>query len=303
MSIRARTVRFEVADEDVGKRLDQLLAARVPELSRRMARTLLDIGGVFVDRTRVKVASRKLRPGQSVEVHLGGALERATKEVGKEARKRDSRALPRFKIVFEDRDLVVVDKPAGLLSAPTPESDLGNLAALLRERRERVYVVHRIDLQTSGLLVFAKTRRANQHLSERFREHQIERAYTAVVAGAPVEDTFTIDLPLRGRRATTHLQVLQRIGERAAVLDARLETGRTHQIRLHCLQRGYPVLGDPQYGERMSDELTPPRMALHARVLGFEHPRSGEARRFESELPADLGDWLAGLSATSNAAP
>src|SRR5690606_10904684 len=116
-----------VTAEDAGKRLDQVLAARVPDLSRRKARVLLDIGGVFVDRARVKVASRKLRPGQVVEAHIGGALERATGEVGSAARERDSAALPRFTIVHADRDIVVVDKPAGLLTAPTPESDRGNL--------------------------------------------------------------------------------------------------------------------------------------------------------------------------------
>jgi 23S rRNA pseudouridine1911/1915/1917 synthase len=291
-----RTVRFEVTAEDAGKRLDQVLAARVPDLSRSKARVLLDIGGVFVDRARVKVASRQVRAGQVIEAHLGGALERATKSVGSPARARDATALPAFAVVFEDRDLVVVDKPAGLLTAPTPESDQGNLAALLAHDREHVHVVHRIDLHTSGLLVFAKTRRANRELAARFRDHDVERAYTAVVAGAVAGDAHTVQVPVQGRRAVTHVQVVERLGALATVVDVRLETGRTHQIRIHCRHLGHPVLGDPEYGGRAAHALpaalAPPRMALHARVLGFEHPRTGEPCRFERPMPEDLTSWL-----------
>jgi 23S rRNA pseudouridine1911/1915/1917 synthase len=304
-----RTVRFEVPAEDAGKRLDQVLALRIPDLSRRKARVLLDIGGVFVDRARVKVAGRLMRPGQVVEAHLGGALERATKNVGSEARARDAAALPEFTVVFEDRDVIVVDKPAGLLTAPTPESDQGNLGALLEQTRERVFVVHRIDLQTSGLLVFAKTRRANRELAARFRDHDVERAYTAVVAGALPGDAQTIAVPVAGRPAVTHVQVLERIGDLATVLDVRLETGRTHQIRIHTRHLGHGVLGEPGPGARatqglaLAPDLQPPRMALHARVLGFVHPRTGEQLRFEQPLPPDLTTWLDRLRAAANPPP
>lgn len=321
MSIRARKVEFRVADEDAGRRLDQVLAARIPELSRRKARVLLDIGGVFVERTRVKVASRKVRPGQLVEAHLGGALERATKDVGQRARKRDERALPAHRLVFEDDDLAVIDKPAGLLTAPTPESDRGNLADILaRERGGRqVFVVHRLDLATSGLLVMAKTNRANKFLSERFRTHDVIREYTAVVSGrvvprdaspsdarvAALSDaepaSITVDLPLRGRRAVTNLYVTEYIGERATVLRARLETGRTHQIRLHCRHIGHAVLGDRRYGRR--SPLAPPRMALHASMLGFVHPRSNQLMSFASPLPAPLADWLQSLRSRTQELP
>src|SRR5512141_1084620 len=140
------THRFTVTPADRGQRLDQLLAARVPGLSRRKARVLLDLGGVFVDGARTKVAGKALRPGQVVVANVGGAL-------GREARARDDRALPPFEVVFEDADLVVVDKPSGLLTAPTPESDRANLARLLEEKLGApIFVVHRIDLETSGLL-------------------------------------------------------------------------------------------------------------------------------------------------------
>lgn len=310
MSGRAQKVEFRVSDADAGRRLDQVLAARVPELSRRKARVLLDIGGVFVDRARVKVASRKMRRGQLVEAHLGGALERATKRVGRRARDRDAEALPAHRVVFEDDDIAVVDKPAGLLTAPTPESDRGNLAdALARERDgRRVFVIHRLDLGTSGLLVLAKTEHANKVLSERFRTHELSREYLAVVAGrvaperaapagsTPGADTITVREPVRGRRAVTHFQVSEPIGAVATVLRARLETGRTHQIRLHCQFLGHPVLGDRRYGQRSNGSWPePPRMALHAAALGIVHPRTGATMSFESPLPTALSEWLGEL--------
>src|SRR5262249_55246452 len=153
-------------------------------LSRRKARVVLDIGGVFVDGARTKVAGRAVRAGQVIVANVGGALERATKEAGREARARDDARRPAFRVVYEDADLVVADKPGGLLTAPTPESDRNNLAHALAQRLGRpVLVVHRIDLETSGLLVFALTDEANRILAERFREHDVERAYLAVLRG------------------------------------------------------------------------------------------------------------------------
>ena len=128
-----------------------MLAARVPDLSRRRARVLLDLGGVFVDGARTKMAGRLMKAGQAVVANLGGALDRATKTVGSEARARDERGLPPHAIVHEDEDLIVVDKPAGLLTAPTPESDRNNLASLLARAgggKRAIFVVHRIDLDT-----------------------------------------------------------------------------------------------------------------------------------------------------------
>lgn len=276
-------VRFEVAVEDSGLRLDQLLARRVPELSRRKARVLIDIGGVFVGGSRVKVASRKISAGQVVEANLGGALERATKEVGRAARDADDARLPPHRVVHVDDDLVVADKPAGLLAAPTPESDRGNLAALLEaELGPRVYVVHRIDLDTSGLLVYARTGAANRALSERFRTHDIERVYRAVLAGRVADDDLTVDAAIAGKHARTHLRVLAR-ADHATLVEARLETGRTHQIRIHAAGLGHPVVGDVRYGEPAAH-----RMALHAMRLGFVHPRTGEGLSFDSPWPASL---------------
>lgn len=273
-------IRFEVEAADSGLRLDQLLARRVPDLSRRKARVLIDIGGVFVGGSRVKVASRKVSPGQVVEANLGGALERATKEVGKAARAADEARLPEHKVVFVDDDLVVVDKPSGLLAAPTPESDRGNLVSLLEaELGPRIYVVHRIDLETSGLLVYARSDLANRALSELFRSHTIERVYHAVLAGTLEPDELTVNEPVGGKRACTHLRVLAREGDRTRI-EARLETGRTHQIRIHAAGLGHPVLGDARYGQ-----AAPHRMMLHALRLGFAHPRTAQALVFETEVP------------------
>jgi 23S rRNA pseudouridine1911/1915/1917 synthase len=277
-----------------------VLAARVPELSRRRARVLLDVGGVFVDDARAKQAGRPVSAGQTIVANLGGALARATKAVGGVARDRDEQALPAFTVVHEDDDLVVVDKPAGLLTAPTPESDRNNLASLLARRladtagrpsdpRHPVFVVHRIDLETSGLLVFARTADANRTLSETFRRHDLVREYLAVAAGRVPETLTVIDRPVGGRQALTHLAVVERFGARATLVRARLETGRTHQIRLHLTAEGFPVLGDRKYGA--VDALGAPRMALHATRLAFAHPRTGVALDFTSPWPADLAPW------------
>lgn len=295
--ISAEKFRVRVTAEHEGLRLDQYLAATVPDLSRRKARVLLDIGGVFVDRARVKVAGRVVKAGQLVEVVLGGAFDRATKKTGAVARSKDAAKLPLHSILFEDEHICVAYKPAGLLTAPTPESDRGNLSdALSRERALRIFVVHRIDLDTSGILVFAKTEDANRALSETFRKHEIKRQYVAVVDGPWPDDVTRVEEDIAGKNAISHFEVAERLGDRATVLHVTLETGRTHQIRLHAVGVGYPVLGDKQHG-RVSD-MAPPRMALHARKLAFAHPITGCALSFESELPDDLRSWLDELKKT-----
>jgi 23S rRNA pseudouridine1911/1915/1917 synthase len=294
----ATTHRFVVGADDAGLRLDQLLPRHVPGLSRRKARVLVDVGGVFVDRARVKIASRPVRAGQTVEVHLGGVLDRATGEVGAAARAKDAAELPPFAIVHEDDDVIVVDKPAGLVTAPTPESDRGNLADLLARRPGAgpVHVVHRLDRPTSGVLVFAKTEPANRALAAAFAAHAIEREYRAVVLGA-VTQPSTIDRPIGDRRAVTHVAPVAPLAG-ATLLSCRLETGRQHQIRIHLAGAGHPVLGDHQHGGALVRAFAPrpPRLALHAMVLGFTHPRTGAPLRFERPLPPDLAAWLALLT-------
>jgi 23S rRNA pseudouridine1911/1915/1917 synthase len=272
--------RFEVAADEDGLRLDQVIPRHVAGLSRRKARAVIDAGGVFVARARVKVASRPVRAGQAIEVNIGGALDRDPP--------------PAPVIVHTDEHVIVADKPAGLVTAPTPESDRGDLLDQLARRYGEVYLVHRLDLPTSGLLVFARTREANRRLGEAFVAHDVDREYAAVAVGALAAQT--IDRPIEGRRAVTHVEPIEALAG-ATLARVRLETGRTHQIRIHLAGAGHPIAGDAQHGGEASRTLVPrpPRLALHAAVLGFTHPATGARVRFVSELPQDLASWLARL--------
>jgi 23S rRNA pseudouridine1911/1915/1917 synthase len=281
--------KFEVAADEAGLRLDQVVPKHVAGLSRRKARAVIDLGGVFVDRARVKVAGRPVRAGQLIEVNVGGAIERGEPP-------------PAPEIVFVDDHVIVADKPAGLVTAPTPESDRGDLLDQLAQRYGEVYLVHRLDLPTSGLLVFARTRDANKRLGDAFARHDVDREYRAVAIGAVT--TQTVDRPIQGKRAVTNIGVLEPLAG-ATLVSARLETGRTHQIRIHLAGLGHPVAGDRQHGGEASRTFTPraPRLALHAAMLGFAHPATGERVRFERDLPADLATWLARLRAPSAVLP
>ena len=274
--------KFTVAADEDGLRLDQVIPKHVEGLSRRKSRSVIDLGGVFVDRTRVKVAGRLVRKGQVIEVNVGGALERTAPPLA-----------PR--IVFSDPHVIVVDKPAGLVTAPTPESDRGDLLDQLARQFGEVYLVHRLDLPTSGLLVFARTRDANKRLGDAFKVHDVDREYRAVVVGQVASQT--IDRPVDGKHAVTHVTVIAPLAG-ATLVAARLETGRTHQIRLHLAGLGHPLLGDHQHGGEASRTFVPraPRLALHAGMLGFAHPSTGERVRFESPMPDELARWIARLT-------
>ncbi|HEY5945821.1 MAG TPA: RluA family pseudouridine synthase [Kofleriaceae bacterium] len=278
---------FEVPAEDAGMRLDQVIPKHVPGLSRRKTRAVIDLGGVFVDRARVKVASRPVRPGQVIEVNIGGALERA-----KDAKSRDaSDAAPPPQIIHSDDHIIVVDKPAGLVTAPTPESDRGDLLDLMKRQFGEVYLVHRLDLPTSGLLVFARTGAANFKLGELFKQHDVEREYRAVAVGSvPAQ---SIDREIDKRRAVTHVEPVESFAT-ATLVKVRLETGRTHQIRIHLAGIGHPVCGDRAHGGELERAFLPrpPRLALHAMVLGFAHPATGERVRWESPMPDELTRWI-----------
>lgn len=272
-----------MGEADHQKRLDQALAANVPDLSRRKAKTLLDLGGVFVDGARTKVAGKIVRKGQEIVAHLGGALARAES--------RDDEPLtnePPYGVIHEDEAILVVDKPSGLLTAPTPEGDKGTLAYLLGRRFGRVFVVHRLDMETSGVLVFARNDDANRKLSEALRVHDVHRVYMGVLEGALAGDRISIEEPIAGKRARTHAEVVERFGSRATLARFSLETGRTHQIRLHARHLGHPVMGDRRYGEKGDA----PRLALHAAELGFIHPATGERVLYTSPLPHELAAWI-----------
>jgi 23S rRNA pseudouridine1911/1915/1917 synthase len=293
--------KFEVAADDAGLRLDQVIPKHIAGLSRRKARAVIDLGGVFVDKTRVKVASRIVKPGQVIEVNVGGAIERAG----------ETPLPPR--IVHADDHIIIVDKPAGLVTAPTPESNRGDLLDQLSQQFGEVYLAHRLDLPTSGLLVFARTRDANKILGDAFKVHDVDREYRAVVVGEVAAQT--IDREIEGRRAVTHVEPIETFpriapdqsrveithedGTRSAaihatLLRARLETGRTHQIRIHLAGLGHPVCGDRTHGGEIERAFLPrpPRLVLHAMVLGFVHPATKERVRWEAPLPDDVSRWI-----------
>jgi len=217
---------------------------------------------------------------------------------------------PEPRIAWSDSHLAIVDKPAGLLSHPAPGNAGPNLVAALGDLLgggddpDRPGIVHRLDRDTSGLLVVARTAEAHTALSALIAAREVSREYAALVEGCPPSRTGKIDAPLgrdhrspervvvggrRPRPAVTHFEVRERL-TRDALLDVRLETGRTHQIRAHLLAIGHPVAGDPQYGSAGRYGLE--RQFLHSRRLSFEHPLTGEALEVESPLPADLAAAL-----------
>jgi 23S rRNA pseudouridine1911/1915/1917 synthase len=277
---------------DEGERLDRFIAAR-GGISRGLARRALDAGGVFLDGRRCKVAGRLVRAGQAIVVNLeeGG---RAAPEVA---------PLDRSRLLFADAHLVAVDKPAGVPAQPTLTTDRGTLPELVSALVGRpVTLVHRLDRETSGVTVFARTPEAAAALAEAFRTGAPEKTYLALCARPPSPPEGRIDAPLgkdparaglrrvdpAGDPAATRYRTL-RASALAALVEARPETGRTHQIRVHLAHLGAPLLGDARYGgPRRVGEVAIPRVLLHARRLELEHPVTRERLVLEAAVPPDL---------------
>ncbi|MFQ6553205.1 RluA family pseudouridine synthase [Aestuariibius insulae] len=332
-------LRFRIA-ADPPPRLDKALARDVPEaaaLSRSQLVRLLGEGAVQVNGTVMQDAKARTAEGDLVEIVLPEA----------QATHMEAEAIP-LEIVFEDADLIVVNKPAGMVVHPAPGTPSGTLVnALLHYCGAdlsgvggvaRPGIVHRIDKETSGLLVVAKSDRAHQGLAAQFEAHSVERVYQALVYGVPdvadprlrgirgvsVETGGTVKITTglarhrtdrqkqavyfgSGRHAVTRLQVAERFGESAARVTCRLETGRTHQIRVHLAHIGHGIIGDLVYGGRrkLSEKALGAetveqvrgfaRQALHAGVLGFVHPVSGEDLCFDADLPQDMQGLLDAL--------
>ena len=289
-------------------RLD-LAVARAFALSRRAAREAVRAGRIDVDGVTRDEPGREIPQDASLRYDPNRPEKR--------------RVRSRLTVLYEDEDLLVADKPAGLLSVPTAEREKDTLlhralSYLQHRYRRRPYlgVVHRLDKDTSGALVFARNHRSLRFLQELFRRHAIEREYVALVEGnPPASGTFDAALvretPGRrraiappgagGKRAVTHWVSVER-WPRAALVSIRLETGRTHQIRLHFAAAGHPVLGDRVY--RRSEVAPPveaPRQMLHARRLGFLHPRSGAPVAAVSPLPDDFTHAIAALRSQKSA--
>ena len=209
-----------------------------------------------------------------------------------------------IEILFEDRDVVVIVKPAGLLTIATEKERNRTAYALLyehvrRQRAGRLFIVHRLDREASGLLVFAKSAEAKIALQEQFKDHSAGRTYVAVTEGRIPRDVFTIESllaentafrcystrdPAKGKRAVTHVKVLKRSPHRTLV-EVRLETGRKHQIRVHLAEEGFPIVGDPAYGNGRNPIR---RMALHGAGLVFRHPHTGKTMTFSAPIPAEI---------------
>ena len=325
-------VREAIAPADAGDRVDAWLGKLWPDLSRSRVQGLIGAGKLSVDGTLVTHAKDKPRIGARYELILPPPEPAAPQP----------EAMP-INVVFEDAHLIIVDKASGMAMHPAPGSMRGTLVnALLAHCGDslsgiggvaRPGIVHRIDKDTTGLVVVAKHDAAHQGLAKLFAKHDLDRVYYAVTRGAPNDRVGTIENRLArsnedrrkyvvvrdpkseaGKHAVTQYWTIESFGQQpdaaigrpaAALLECRLHTGRTHQIRAHLTHLGCPLIGDPLYGKQRAfradgphaDEAAHavaafPRQALHAAVLGFVHPITGEELRFESELPADMADLL-----------
>jgi 23S rRNA pseudouridine1911/1915/1917 synthase len=303
-----------------GERLDRALAALHPAgLSRSRLKALIEEGRVRVAGATITEPSRKVKAGDPVEIDVPAA--RAAHQEAQDIA---------LSVAFEDAHLIVIDKPAGLVVHPAPGNAGGTLVnALLAHCRgslsgiggvERPGIVHRLDKDTSGLMVAAKHDRAHRHLAAQFARHDVERLYAAIVRGVPrpaegdIEGAIGRDPRNRkkmsivssgGKAARTHYRTLERFSDRASLVECRLATGRTHQIRVHLTALGCPLVGDATYGRKPRAPADPldatmaafPRQALDAFVLGFEHPETGERLRFERPFAPDLEALRARLAA------
>ncbi|MGA9658691.1 MAG: RluA family pseudouridine synthase [Asticcacaulis sp.] len=307
-------------DDDAGERLDRVLAGHFPDISRARLQALIAEGHLRFEGQSIPDGKHKARAGH-YDLTLPLPVS-ATPE---------PQNLP-LEILFEDAHLIVVNKPVGMAAHPAPGTRDGTLVnALLFHCGDtlsgiggvvRPGIVHRLDKDTSGILVAAKSDVAHRGLSELFSRHDIDREYRAVVRGAPKYMSGTVTTQLGrshhdrkkmavlrsgGREATTHYRLEEVFGDEkplAALLTCRLETGRTHQIRVHMAHLGCPCLGDPVYGsgapakevQAVLKELGFGRQALHAGLLGFVHPITGEKLRFKAYLPEDMQDLIEALA-------
>ena len=288
-------ITFAAEAADVGKRIDVFAAENYEELSRSGLKKIIDPGGVTVNNKTVK-ANYKLRTGDIVTMNIPESvpLEIIPQNIP-------------LDILYEDDDVIVINKPQGMVVHPAPGHYTDTLVnALLYHCGDslsgingimRPGIVHRIDMDTSGVIMAAKNNNAHRSLALQLAEHSITRKYNAIVYNNIKEDEGTIDKPLGrnpsdrkkmavipgGRRAVTHYRVLDRLGK-FTYIEAQLETGRTHQIRVHMTYAGHPLLGDSVYGPK-KQPFNLKGQVLHARVLGFVHPVTGEYMEFESPLP------------------
>jgi 23S rRNA pseudouridine1911/1915/1917 synthase len=305
-----------IGEGQAGERLDRALAAAWPDLSRTRLKQLIETGAVTSAARSLDDPAMKVKAGLELALVVPPAIPAEPQ----------AQAIP-LPIVFEDAHLIVIDKPAGLVVHPAAGNRDGTLVnALIAHCGEslrgiggelRPGIVHRIDKDTTGLIVVAKTEQAHRSLGKQFAAHVIERVYKALVWGVPRLREGTIEgnvgrsplnrqkmtvLQIGGKSARTHYKVIEAFGSTAALVECRLETGRTHQVRVHMAHIGHPLVGDPVYGRpRNIPGLTLKigRQALHAAVLGFQHPATHKQLRFESVLPEDFTETYLALKSLS----
>jgi len=307
------TIEIQLDASHAGWRLDRALAAQVPALSRERLKVLTKAGALTRAGKAVRDPATKVN-GDEIFVLVVPAPEPAHNE---------PQEIP-LPIVYEDDHLLVVDKPAGLVVHPAAGNRDGTLVnALLHHCGgslsgiggvARPGIVHRIDKDTSGLLVVAKHDKAHEGLAKQFADHSIDRRYLAIVSGVPRQAEGSVDAPLarsaqnrkkiaivaKGKRAVTHWKRLELLND-AALVECRLETGRTHQVRVHMASIGHPLVGDPVYGRgksahrKLLNQLDFKRQALHAAHLGFVHPVTKGRLSFDSALPSDMQELFTAL--------
>jgi 23S rRNA pseudouridine1911/1915/1917 synthase len=327
------TRRAVVANDQAGWRLDRFLAVALGDLSRSRLQQLLQSGAVTHTRKTIRDGNFRVKPGEAFTVRVPPPSPPAPQ----------GQNIP-LRVVYEDKDLIVIEKPAGLVVHPAAGNPDGTLVNALIAHCgtslsgvggvARPGIVHRLDKDTSGLLVAAKNERAMASLAKQFANHTIERAYHAIVWGAPRAGDGVVEgqigrnpfdrkrmavLRGGGKQARTRYRLVEKFGDPekpfASLVECRLETGRTHQIRVHLTHIGHPLIGDASYGKARQAPRPKttaqevafaaasnfPRQALHAYILGFQHPTLHKTMRFESVWPADLAELISALRSLKNA--
>ena len=327
LNVSSTCTTIKVYPHDKGERLDRFISKTSGSLSRSRVKSLIESGQVSYNGKKITEPSYRVKSNEIFIISIPEPESPVPKPED----------IP-LDVVYEDKHVIVIDKPAGLVVHPAPGNINGTLVNALLAHCEnslsgiggirRPGIVHRIDKDTSGLMVVAKNDQSHNSLARQFKEHSIRRNYAAMVWGIPRPKEGFIDanigrsgrdrkkmtvLKSGGKQAITHYKVQKRFGESAALMDCELSTGRTHQIRVHMLSIGHPLLGDPTYGGKLTqarrmtlenDTLLEisrfPRQALHARSLGFVHPKTSELLIFESRLPDDFCSLIKALETANN---
>ncbi|MFL1731729.1 RluA family pseudouridine synthase [Moraxella oculi] len=308
---RSVSLTHVVGDDDAGVRLDKLSAMVFDGFSRVQLQAYIDDGQLLVNEVLLKPKYR-VRSGDLVQ--LMANLDNHSEDLPEDIA---------IDVVYEDDEVIVINKPAGMVVHPGAGNRTGTLVnALLYHYPDNAHLpraglVHRIDKDTTGLLIVARTKSAQLHLTEQLKDKSVYRHYQCICQGVPSDILrhALIDLPIArhptqrtkmavrdgGRMAVTHILKAQGLGERYSLLDVRLETGRTHQIRVHLSHLGFALVGDPVYGNAVKSGLSEkcrravqyfPRQALHAYQLGFIHPKTGDARQFIAPMPDDMQELM-----------